>query len=103
VRERSVPVLRSVRRLAKLADELLDVARIRGGRLRLELEPVELGSLVREVAPRTAEGLGPSAERSADHRPAPGGGRWDPDAARAGGHQPGQQRLQVRRGASRSS
>jgi len=77
VRERSVPVLRSVRRLAKLADELLDVARIRGGRLRLELEPVELGALVREVAPRTAEGFG----RTADLRitaPTPVEGRWDP-------------------------
>lgn len=78
VRERSVPVLRSVRRLAKLADELLDVARIRGGRLRLELEPVDLGALVREVAPRTAEGLGrPSSDLKID-ADAPVEGRWDP-------------------------
>jgi signal transduction histidine kinase len=78
VRERSVPVLRSVRRLAKLADELLDVARIRSGRLRLELEPVELGSLVREVAPRTAEGLGRPASDLQIIAPAPVEGRWDP-------------------------
>ena len=78
VRERSVPVLRSVRRLAKLADELLDVARIRGGRLRLELEPVELTSLVREVAPRTAEGLGRPSSDLRITAPSPVEGRWDP-------------------------
>lgn len=78
VRERSGPVLRSVRRLAKLADELLDVARIRGGRLRLELEPVELGSLVREVAPRTAEGLGRPASDLSIVASTPVEGRWDP-------------------------
>jgi signal transduction histidine kinase len=78
VRERSVPVLRSVRRLAKLADELLDVARIRTGRLSLELEPVELGSLVREVAPRTAEGLGRPASDLQINAPTPVEGRWDP-------------------------
>ena len=78
VRERSGPVLRSVRRLAKLADELLDVARIRGGRLQLELEPVELTSLVREVAPRTAEGLGRSAGELSIVAATPVEGRWDP-------------------------
>src|SRR5688572_25403874 len=78
VRERSTPVLRSVRRLAKLADGLLDVARIRGGRLRLELEPVELGSLVREVAPRTAEGLGRPASELRIDADTPVEGRWDP-------------------------
>jgi K+-sensing histidine kinase KdpD len=78
VRERSVPVLRSVRRLAKLADELLDVARIRGGRLRLELESVELSSLVREVAPRTAEGLGRPSSDLQITAPGPVQGRWDP-------------------------
>ena len=78
VRERSVPVLRSVRRLAKLADELLDVARIRGGRLRLELEPVELGGLVREVAPRTVESLGRPASDLRLVAPTPVEGRWDP-------------------------
>jgi signal transduction histidine kinase len=78
VRERSAPVLRSVRRLAKLADELLDVARIRGGRLRLELEPVELTSLVREVAPRTAEGLGRPSSDLRITATGPVEGRWDP-------------------------
>jgi signal transduction histidine kinase len=78
VRERSAPVLRSVRRLAKLADELLDVARIRGGRLNLELEPVELGTLVREVAPRTIEGLGRSSTDLQISAPARVEGRWDP-------------------------
>jgi signal transduction histidine kinase len=78
VRERSAPVLRSVRRLAKLADELLDVARIRGGRLRLELEPVELGSLVRDVAPRTALSLGRPISDLSILSAGPVEGRWDP-------------------------
>jgi signal transduction histidine kinase len=78
VRERSVPVLRSVRRLAKLADELLDVARIRAGRLRLELESVELGALVREVAARAAEGLGRPSSDLRIIAPTPVEGRWDP-------------------------
>jgi signal transduction histidine kinase len=71
-------VLRSVRRLAKLADELLDVARIRGGRLRLELEPVELGGLVREVAPRAVESLNRPASDLRILAPTPVEGRWDP-------------------------
>ena len=71
-------VLRTLQRLLKMADELLDVSRIRAGRLRLELEPVELCSLVREVSLRTA------AERHAapDHLviEATGTivGSWDP-------------------------
>jgi len=36
-------------RLAKLLDELLDLTRIRAGRLQLSLEPVNLGNLVREI------------------------------------------------------
>jgi PAS domain S-box-containing protein len=43
---------RQVRRLAELINDLLDVARISGGRMKLELEPVDLVELVREVASR---------------------------------------------------
>ncbi|AEI63825.1 sensor histidine kinase [Corallococcus macrosporus] len=43
---------RQVKRLSALVGELLDVTLISGGQLRLELEPVDLGALVREVAAR---------------------------------------------------
>jgi PAS domain S-box-containing protein len=43
---------RQVKRLSDLISDLLDVARISGGRLKLALEQVELTGLVREVASR---------------------------------------------------
>ena len=43
---------RQVKKLSELVNDLLDVARIAGGRLRLELEDVELGTLVRDVVTR---------------------------------------------------
>ncbi|WP_426755975.1 PAS domain-containing sensor histidine kinase [Myxococcus sp. Y35] len=43
---------RQVKRLSALVGELLDVTLISGGQLRLELEPVDLGALIREVASR---------------------------------------------------
>ncbi|WP_328285559.1 sensor histidine kinase [Myxococcus sp. NMCA1] len=43
---------RQVTRLAELVDGLLDVSRISTGRLKLQFEPVDLPSLVREVAAR---------------------------------------------------
>ncbi|MGN6527307.1 MAG: PAS domain S-box protein [Burkholderiaceae bacterium] len=41
---------RQVTHMAKLVDDLLDVARITQGRVRLRREPCELGAIVREVA-----------------------------------------------------
>ncbi len=46
---------RQLGRIAKLVAELLDVSRITSGRLRLELEEVDLAALVREVVARNAE------------------------------------------------
>lgn len=43
---------REERRLARLIDDLLDLARIRSGQFQLELEPVDLCDVVREVATR---------------------------------------------------
>jgi signal transduction histidine kinase/PAS domain-containing protein len=43
---------RENRRLERLADELLDVGRIRAGNLRFELENVDLGDVIHEVAGR---------------------------------------------------
>ncbi|SEL24826.1 PAS domain S-box-containing protein [Stigmatella aurantiaca] len=44
--------MRQVKKLSELVSDLLDVTRIAGGRLRLEPEPVQLDTLIREVAGR---------------------------------------------------
>jgi PAS domain S-box-containing protein len=46
---------RQIQRLARMADDLLDVSQITAGRLKLELEEVELAQLVAEVAERHRE------------------------------------------------
>jgi PAS domain S-box-containing protein len=51
---------RDDRQLIRLVDELLDVTRIRGGRLQFDLERVDLGEVSREVMTR----LGPELTRS---------------------------------------
>jgi PAS domain S-box-containing protein len=53
--ERFGVIARQADRLERLVSELLDVARITGGRLRLDLEPVELGRVVRDVEQRLVE------------------------------------------------
>jgi signal transduction histidine kinase len=68
---------RQVTRLIKLVSELLDVSRIRTGRLHLEPEPFDMAALVDEVVARMAD----EAERSGVsfavrvERPCPG--TWD--------------------------
>jgi signal transduction histidine kinase len=47
--------LRQTQRLGRLVEELLDVARVVSGSLRFDLEAVDLGRVVREVAARHAE------------------------------------------------
>ncbi|WP_224244660.1 ATP-binding protein [Hyalangium gracile] len=68
---------RQVKKLSELVSDLLDVARIGGGRLRLELEEMELGALVREVVARHE----PEAARSGSTLVLEGqasvSGRWD--------------------------
>ena len=44
-----------VKRMARLVDDLLDISRIMSGRLRLDVEDVELGAFVREVVERYPE------------------------------------------------
>jgi signal transduction histidine kinase len=75
--ERARPMLRSVRRLSKLAEELLDVSRMRAGRLSIERESLELTSLVREAVARALEAM-PRAPAVRVHAPEPIIGRWDP-------------------------
>nr|WP_228531115.1 MULTISPECIES: ATP-binding protein [Myxococcaceae] len=54
---RAEPMRRSVARLDKLVQSLLDVSRIRSGRLALEREVLDLSELTREVLERLAEPL----------------------------------------------
>lgn len=52
---------KQIGRLGKLVDQLLDVTRLKAGKLSLELEPIELQSLVRDIILRlqeTAKGAG---------------------------------------------
>jgi len=44
-----------VKRMARLVDDLLDISRIMSGRLRLDVEDVDLGGFVREVVERYPE------------------------------------------------
>ena len=69
--------LRQVRKLNDLVDNLLDVARISAGRLRLDMEEVDLSSVAAELLSRfspSAEKLGCELEL---HAPEPVFGRWD--------------------------
>jgi signal transduction histidine kinase len=76
--ERYVPVMRTLRRLITLADDVMDVSRLRAGRLRLETESLDLSVLVREVAGRVAEGMRRCRSRLRIHADAPVQGHWDP-------------------------
>jgi PAS domain S-box-containing protein len=52
---RAEQVNRQIARLEKLIHNLLDVSRINTGRIELEVEPVDLGEVVREAASRLGE------------------------------------------------
>ncbi|WP_225409024.1 sensor histidine kinase [Stigmatella hybrida] len=69
--------LRQVRKLADLVDNLLDVSRITAGRMKLELEDVDLAALASELVSRftpSAVQFGCTLEL---HAPVPVVGRWD--------------------------
>jgi signal transduction histidine kinase len=69
---------RQVTRITGLVEDLLDVARIRAGKLRLELDDTDLGCVVREVCDRLAEPLrlsGCSVTLDLEETVI---GRWDP-------------------------
>jgi signal transduction histidine kinase len=51
---------RQVDRMSKLVEELLDISRIQGGRLSLDLSTFDLGQLVREAVERTVVASGPA-------------------------------------------
>jgi PAS domain S-box-containing protein len=69
---------RQVKKLSELVNDLLDVARIAGGRLRLELEEVELGALVRDVVTRyEPEAARAGSRLTLEEAPRAVTGRWD--------------------------
>ncbi len=70
--------LRQVDRVAGLVAELLDLARIRGGRLTLEVRPVDLAELACSVAARLADVLERSGNALEIEAPAPVGAACDP-------------------------
>ncbi|WP_244221572.1 GNAT family N-acetyltransferase [Corallococcus exercitus] len=68
---------RSIDRLARLVDDMLDISRIAAGRLQLHLERVDLGELARDVVDRFEQQL-TEAGHTLTLRLAPGlVGRWD--------------------------
>ena len=76
---RAQKMIGQTRRLGHLVDQLLDVSRISAGRLELEPEEVELGTIVEEVVSRFEEELSRvgSAIQVESTGP-PVIGRWDP-------------------------
>jgi signal transduction histidine kinase len=77
LRRRLELVSRQGQRLVRLIGELLDVSRIKTGRLLLELADVELGALVRDVAERLEPDLARAQCTLSIRASAPVTGRWD--------------------------
>ena len=55
IAERADKLVRNAERMGKLIDELLDVSRISGGRLRIDREEVDLCEVVRDVVARSTD------------------------------------------------
>ncbi|RKG83976.1 GAF domain-containing protein [Corallococcus terminator] len=70
-------VQRQVRRLSRLVDNLLDVSRITAGRLRLELEELDLASVAAEILYRFAPAAAQHGTELELDAPVPVVGRWD--------------------------
>ncbi|WP_235685560.1 MULTISPECIES: GAF domain-containing sensor histidine kinase [Corallococcus] len=70
-------VQRQVRRLSGLVDSLLDVSRITAGRLRLELEELDLASVAAEILYRFSAAAAQSGTELGLEAPVPVVGRWD--------------------------
>jgi len=68
---------REGRRIAELADELLDVARIRGGHLRFVFAPVDLVEVTHGVLARLTPELSRSGSSMSIHAPPKVIGTWD--------------------------
>ena len=68
---------RQVGRLSRLVGELMDVSRISGGRLKLEVEELDLAALVRDVVARLATDAAKAQSPVQLHAAAPVVGTWD--------------------------
>ncbi|XXF78366.1 HAMP domain-containing sensor histidine kinase [Myxococcaceae bacterium GXIMD 01537] len=68
---------RQVRKLSSLVDNLLDVSRITAGRLRLELEDMDLATVAAEVLGRFAPSAAQLQCQLELHAPVPVFGKWD--------------------------
>ena len=81
-RETNLPRLlemieREGRRLARFVDELLDVGRIRSGRIHFELKEVDLAAIIREVSTRLGPDLAVSGSSLSVASEGPVIGHWD--------------------------
>jgi len=70
-------VQRQVRRLTNLVDNLLDVSRITAGRLKLEVEEMDLASVAADIVFRFAPSASQLQCELELHAPVPVMGRWD--------------------------
>ena len=74
---RLLTLQRQIERLHNLVDKLLDISRLTEGRLELELEPVDLEALVRDVLGRFEEELRRSGSEVTVRGDGSSVGRWD--------------------------
>jgi PAS domain S-box-containing protein len=70
--------LRQVEKLSELISELMDLSRIRAGRLRLDLEPADLAIIAADVVTRFREDALKAGCEVTLHAEAPVRGTWDP-------------------------
>jgi signal transduction histidine kinase len=73
----SAAIARTVARMTRLVNDLLELSRIAAGKLPLQIEDVDLAELAREVAARFALELERSGSRLSISAEAPVVGRWD--------------------------
>ena len=83
-----------VKRMARLVDDLLDISRIMSGRLRLDVEDVDLGGFVHEVVDRYPEPQRELVGIKVEGEPIVG--RWDRMRNRSDRLEPALERPQVR-------
>ena len=96
--KRIAAVARQARRLSGLIDSMLDVSKLTGGHLSLELAEIDVAALVREVVQRFTPDAAAAACPLTLRLDQPGEGRARCDAPRSDRHQPDRQRAQIRGG-----
>jgi signal transduction histidine kinase len=71
-------IIQQFDRLTALVDRLLDVSRIRAGKMEIKPEPCDLAKLVRDVAARYSEAATRAGCALTVHTPEAAPGSWDP-------------------------